>query len=133
MAKGRRQSALLVEIIIAVLFFALSATVILDVFSTAYGRSAYAQASNEAMVEAQNLSELIYVSEDAEALLSGEGFIKTGEEWLREGQSYTLRVRFEREEAGAGELFTARIAALSGETTLIELPCVRYIPGEVTR
>ena len=133
MAKGKRQSALLVEIIIAVLFFALSATVILDVFATAYARSAYAQASTEAMIEAQNLSELIYVSTDAEALLLNEGFVKTGDEWLREEQAFDLRVQFTREEAEAGELLTARIAALSGEQTLIELPCVRYIPGEVTR
>ena len=133
MAKGKRQNSLLVEIIIAVLFFALSATVILDVFVTAYKQSAYADVCDMALTAAQNLSERLYVSEDAQALLQSRGFAQDGDAWLLEENGYTLRVELGSEPAGAGTLATALITALSGEETLVELPSARYISGEVSQ
>ena len=133
MAKGGRQSSLLAEIVIAVLFFALSATVILDVFAMAYGQSAYSGALNESMADAQNLSERIYAADDAAALLESEGFVEEDGTWMLEKESYDLHVVLSSEETGAGELRTARIVALRGDDTLLDLPCARYFPGEVAR
>ena len=130
---AKRQNSLLVEIIIAVLFFALSATVILDVFATAYRQSAYADACNAAAAEAQNLSERVYICDDPEALLREEGFVEESGAWQRNGDGYVLDVRLGGRFTEAGELRTVEIRALQGERELISLPCVRYIPGEVAR
>ena len=130
---AKRQNSLLVEIIIAVLFFALSATVILDVFATAYRQSAYAAACNAATAEAQNFAERIYINEDAEALLRQEGFVEEGGAWRRNGDGFTLEIQLGGQVAGAGELREATIRATQGERELISLPCVRYVPGEVAQ
>ena len=133
MARGGRQSSLLAEIVIAVLFFALAATVILDIFAMAYGQSAYAGALNASMADAQNLSERLYASDDAQTLLESEGFVEEDGTWMLEKESYELHVVLSSEETGAGELRTAHIAVLRGDDTLVELPCARYFPREVTR
>ena len=133
MAKGGRQSALLAEIIMAVLFFSLSATVILDVFATAYGKSVYAEACAEAMVDAQNLAERIYISNDPQSLLLSDGFLAEEGNWIREEEGYTLHVELGSEEMEVGKLVTARIIALREGELLVEVPCARYIPGEVSQ
>ncbi len=130
---AKRQNSLLVEIIIAVLFFALSATVILDVFATAYRQSAYAAACNAATAEAQNFAERIYMSEDPGALLREEGFLEEGGVWSRNGNGYTLEIRLGGRAAEAGELRDVAIRAMQEDRELISLPCVRYIPGEVAQ
>lgn len=133
MGNGKRQSALLVEIIIAVLFFALSATVILEVFATAYQQTTYAATCDVAMEEAQNCAELLYASDDPEGLLASEGFVQEGAAWARAGAGFELRVELGAEAAGSGELRTAQITALRGEEALLTLPFARYIPEEVAQ
>ena len=125
MGNGKRQSALLVEIIIAVLFFALSATVILDVFATAYAQSTYAAACNAAMEDAQNCAEHLYASAAPEQTLSEDGFVANGDTWSRSGDGYVLYVELGQEAAGAGELRTAQIRALRGDKELLTLPVAR--------
>ena len=133
MGNGKRQSALLVEIIIAVLFFALSATVILDVFATAYQQSAYAAACNEAMAEAQNYAERIYANDSPEEMLSADGFLAEDGVWVRRGTDYLLRVQFMEESMRAGVLREAQITATRGDKVLFTMPCARYMPEEVSR
>lgn len=133
MGNGKRQNALLVEIIIAVLFFGLTATVILDVFATAYLQSTYAEACNEAMMDGQNIAALIYVSDDAGALLADEGFTAEGDVWQREGDGYVLQVELGATQGAAGELHTAQITAIRDEKAILEIPCAHYIPGEVAQ
>ena len=133
MGNGRRQNALLVEIIIAVLFFALSATVILDVFATAYLQTTYAATCNAAMEDGQNIAALIYVSDDPEALLNGDGFIQEGDMWQREAEGYLLQVTLDITQSEAGEMRKAQITAVRGETEILEIPCAHYIPREVAQ
>ena len=133
MANGKRQNALLVEIIIAVLFFALSAAVILEVFSTAYLQTVYADACNASMAEAQNVAARIYVSESPEEFLNAEGFLKEGDVWQRDGEGYTLQVELESAPTEVGELRKAKITALRGEDELVMIPLAHYFPGEVAQ
>ena len=133
MAKGGRQSSLLVEIVIAVLFFAMSATVILNVFATAYRQSSYAGALSASTQEAQNLAERLYLSDDPQAMLAGEGFVQEGDMWRMTTDAYDVAVELVSEQSDAGELRTANITVLRAEETLIELPLARYIPREVAR
>ena len=134
MGNGKRQNALLVEIIIAVLFFGLTATVILDVFATAYLQSAYAEACNDAMADGQNIAARIYTSDlQPEEVLANEGFIEGEGVWQREGDGYILQVELIVEPGDAGELRTAQITALRGEDAILELPCSHYVPREVAQ
>ena len=133
MGNGRRQNALLVEIIITVLFFALSATVILEVFSTSSLQTTYAQACNDAVAEAQNLAAKLYVSEAPEAALAEAGFVQEGDVWQREDALYVLSVTLATEASEAGVLRTAQITAERGERIILEIPCAHYIPGEVAQ
>lgn len=133
MTKGGRQSSLLVEIVIAVLFFAMSATVILNVFATAYRQSSYAGALSSSTEEAQDLAERLYLSDDPQAMLAGEGFVQDGETWYLTADGYDLAVELASESSEAGELRTANIVVMREGEMLIELPLARYIPQEVAR
>ena len=132
MRNGKKQSALLVEIIIAVLFFALSATVILQTFAAAYKQGVYASTCNDAMAMAQNLAGRLYVSDAPEALLEAEGFSAEGNVWSMDAQRYTLQVKFDTTATAAGEIYTAQISAIRNDEVFLEIPCARYVPGEVS-
>ena len=131
MTKGGRQSALLVEIVIAVLFFSMAATVILNVFATAYRQSSYAGALSTSTQEAQNLAERLYLSDDPQAMLEGEGFVQDDSVFRLATGEYELAVEFNNEQGAAGELRTANIVVLRAGERIIELPVARYIPREV--
>ena len=133
MGNGKRQNALLVEIIIAVLFFGLTATVILDVFATAYLQTTYAAACNAAMMDGQNIAARIYVSDAPDALLEAEGFIAEGDVWQRNGEGYVLEVKLGVKAGETGELRTAQITAMRDEKAILEIPCAHYIPREVAQ
>ena len=134
MANGKRQSMLLVEIVIAVLFFALSATVILDVFAAAYTQSAAAGALSEATADAQDLAERLKAAPGPwDAALEAEGFSAGADgAYALERENYALRVALGAEETGAGTLYTATIDALRGDGAILSLEAARYAPdGEV--
>jgi len=131
MGKGNRMNALLVEILIAVLFFALSATVILETFVAAHGLSEEAGRQSNALADAQNWVGRIYAADDVPALLEEAGFAADAGVWTLDCGEYTLTVALAEETLSAGTLATAEVQAANGDETLITLPCSRYIPGEV--
>lgn len=136
MVGNNRQSALLMEILIAVLFFALSATVILEMFVAASSQSTRAAHQSEALYAAQNLADRLYAAENDEALLASEGFSQKNKDWTLSCDGYTLWVTISRETGEAGELHLAQVSAYAPqgdtEVLLFSLPCARYTPGEVT-
>ncbi len=131
MAKHNQLRALLVEILIAVLFFALSATTLLEVFVGARNQSVRAEVTNEALFAAQNLSDRLYSAEDAEALLTQEGFLQEQDAWTLDCGDYALAVTLGEESVTGGTLRSARVSAQYGDETLLTLPGARYTPEEV--
>lgn len=131
MEKHNQLRSLLVEILIAVLFFALSATVLLEVFVGARGKSDRAAVTNEALFAAQNLADTLYCAEDAEALLAREGFTEREDGWMRESGAYALTVTLDEEHFAGGALRRASVRAWYGGETILTLPCARYQPEEV--
>ena len=69
MGKSSRVNALLVEILLAILFFALAATVILRCFSAAYEQASRADARDRALAGAQNVAAALCASVDPEQAL----------------------------------------------------------------
>lgn len=132
MNRSRNLNALLVEIMIAVFFFALSATVILETFVAARQHSANSGTDTAAVVHMQDISERLYAADDPAALLAEAGFTpEQADAWTLDCGAYSLEVRTAGEKTDAGALFTADISALRGETVIARLPCARYLPGEV--
>ena len=84
MKKSNRANVLLMELMAAVLLFALSATVMIRIYAQAYEKSARAGVMDDALCEAQNLAERLYAAggtEGMQALLSGEGFAQEDGLW----------------------------------------------------
>lgn len=131
MGQSNRGNVLLVELLVAMLFFMLSATVLLNLFSTAYDRSVRAQLCSDGLAEAQNLAAKLTADGDAEALLSGLGAARDGEIWRMEAGDVCLEVELSEEDAPAGTICGGEIRAVAGGETLVAMPWARYLPEEV--
>lgn len=129
--KVNHLNALLVEIMMAVLFFALSAVVILELFTAAHVRSSEARLSGDALGRVRNLTERLCAADDPEALLESEGFEAAEALWRMNAGEYVLTVDMDFEETAAGSMMRAEVAAEQDGAQLILLPCAKYIPGEV--
>ena len=130
MSGGKDQRALLMEIMLAVLFFAMCASVLLQTFTAAREYSRRAGVENEALLQAQSVASLLYVREDADAALREGGFEERGGVWTRQEEEYSLTVSGQEEETPSGMLRTMTVRVLLGETVMAELPAARYAPGE---
>ena len=146
MGNRNRSNVLLVEILIAVLFFMLSATVLVRVFVTARNMTVRsgveAQALTEAqnVAEAQNVTEAMYAASDPEAALDAMGFSSAHGAWTRDYGDYTLYVECGETNTDAGRLWQAEVSAMyhnrnadlarQEDDELFTLPCVRYEEGQ---
>lgn len=130
MGKGSQLNTLLVEILIAVLFFALAATVVLDAFVIARSQSREAAAYNTALAQAQDVADRLYVSGDAQSVLEDAGFTLEDGEWTRASEDFMLAVTLSEQATAAGVMRVTEVRAERAETTLFDLPCSRYLPEE---
>lgn len=131
MKEGSRANALLIELLLVILFFMLTAMTLVKIFGGAKVKSIEADSLNHALQQAQNISELLYGSEDPEKTLEQFGFTKDGDAWILEEEKYQLKVVPETEETKAGTLLTHKVSALFGDQEMFVLPESRYLPGEV--
>ena len=67
MKEGSRANALLVELLLVIFFFMISAAILVQVFADAKLKSRTAHATNASMLEAQNIAEDLYAAEDPDA------------------------------------------------------------------
>ena len=119
-------NALLVELLIVVLFFMLSSTVLLPLFATAREQGAKAETLTEATTLAQNIADTLYASDETDAALTEMGFSSEGDRWILPGERLTAAVDFAPEETEAGILNRYSVRIFSGEELLIVLPGARY-------
>ena len=131
-----RSNILLVEILIAVLFFMLSATVLVRVFVAARNMTVRAGVESLAMAEAQNVAEALYAAEDADQALEALGFSSYHGVWTRDKGDYTLSVAGEATPTEAGELWSGKVSAFYNlrnpdnprgeDEEMFSLVCTRY-------
>ena len=126
MKSGNRSNALLVELLIVVMFFMLSSTVLLDLYSTSRNQSVRAGVLTKALNEAQNIADRLYVSDDAEAALMEMGFEKQDGKWLKTGDTCDFIVSAFAESTESGTLYRQEVSAVQGEETYFMLPVARY-------
>jgi len=79
MKRANRTNALVVELMMAVLFFMLASTVLAQVFGHARVVSNRAEVLTRALAAAQNTADRLYAAGDPEQTLSEEGFTQSEE------------------------------------------------------
>ena len=141
MKEGSRANALLVELLLVIFFFMISAAILVQVFADAKLKSRTAHATNASMLEAQNVAEDLYASDSPAAVLDDYGFNEKDGVWTLEKDGYLLRVTILEEETDSGILRKCDVSGVevtheqSGdvkENTLLTIPSTRYIPKEVS-
>ena len=90
MGNRNRSNVLLVEILIAVLFFMLSATVLIRVFVTARNMTVRSGVESAAIADAQNVAETLYAAQDIDGALEELGFFSSHGAWSLDRGDYTL-------------------------------------------
>ena len=132
MKEGSRANALLVELLLVIFFFMISAAILVQVFADAKLKSRTAHATNFSMLDAQNIAEELYSAEDPDAVLAEYGFTADGEGWILQKDGYELQITLKTEETAGGTLRTYNVSGIEKGKTLLTLPSTRYIPKEVS-
>ena len=84
------------------------------------------------MLEAQNIAEDLYASDDPDAGLTAYGFTGKDGSWILKRRIHLLKVTLQAEQTETGELRTYEIAGIRDGNTLLALPSARFIPKEVS-
>ena len=132
MKSRSRSNTLLIELLLVIFFFMLSAAILVQVYADAKLKSRTAHATNYSMLEAQNIAEDLYAAEDPDAVLAEYGFETADDGWTLQKEGYLLKVTFREEQTEGGTLRTYSVSGIEGEKTLLTLPSTRYIPKEVS-
>jgi len=132
MKEGSRANALLVELLLVIFFFMISAAILVQVYGDAKLKSKTAHATNFSMLDAQNIAEDLYASDDPDAVLKEYGFTAEGDSMVLQKEGYLLKVTFREEETASGILRTYDVSGLEGDKILLTLPSTRFIPKEVS-
>ncbi len=131
MKQNGRVNSLLVELIIVVLFFMLASTTLMQIFGAAKQNSNRAGACTQAMMQAQNMAEMLYAAPSVEDKLTGWGFVLTDGQWRMDCGSYVMIADYAQEPTAAGTLLRTTLSPQYQGETLFTLPVVRYVAGEV--
>ncbi len=132
-----RNKVLLLEIVVVLLFFSVSAVTTLQLFARASALARRNALDAQALVRCEDVAERLRVHTDPAALLTAEAgwtdVQSTADEfsagWTPEGADYTLRVTGERVEQPGGSLWEMRVQALDAQGGLrVDLPVARYVP-----
>lgn len=132
MREGHRANALLVELLLVIFFFMLAATILVQLFADAKHKTIQAKATNVAIMEAENIADDLYGSDDPEGTLATLGFTSADGVWTLEKDEYVLTVTQKTEETEAGTLRVFTIDGKGDGKDLFSLPSARYLPKEVS-
>ncbi len=142
-AEVRPANLFFVELIIVLLFFSLSAAIILRVFAAADNKQKLGELTEKSIIRAQSLAECYSVTGDASAAAEqvfgvqpdmSEGMMSMSlDSELSPAQEEAVLLtmtELSREQSGAGALSSMRITFTAGESELFSLTCTAYIPNE---
>ena len=128
MKSHNRSNALLVELLIVVMFFMLSSTVLLRVFAASRSLSNKAELTTRALNRAQNIAEQLYSGKEPDEL---DGFSGENGFWMAELEDYSVSISVSDEVTEAGLLRNYAISGMLGDETLFTLPAARYTEAEL--
>ena len=141
MGNRNRSNVLLVEILIAIFFFMVSATVVVQVFVTAHGMVNRSAVETTALSEAQNVADALYAADAPEEALKAMDFASAHGVWTRSYGDFTLYVESNEDAKDAGTLWQGAVRAFYSlrradqarqeDEELFSLPCARYKEGSL--
>ncbi len=139
----RRANLFFIELLIALLFFSISAVIILRVFAAADHKQKTAALTEKSIICAQSLAEVYSVSGDLSYSvykvfgvdgISGDELTQTLDDELSPDESGAVKLSL-RESVlsndAAGRLSQLNITFTSGETELYSVTCRAYVPLEM--
>ena len=139
MSGKNRSNVLLVEILIAVFFFMLSATILVRVFAAARSLSVRSGVETEALMAAQNTADAIWAADDVDAALEEMEFASAHGVWTKDCGDYSLYIQGGVEPAENGSFWRGEVRAyykqrseegMRSDEELFALPCLRYRGAE---
>lgn len=124
-----KRNAVLIELILDVLFLALTLVALLRLFSAAHETSVISQGKTRASLAMQSVMEAYRLDPpDAdETLWYDESFAPADA-----GAENRIEIRIADEPAGTGTVRTVTLTAYAGQRELASLAGGCYLPGEVT-
>lgn len=120
----------LLELLIALAFFAVSAVIGTGVLARAYKIGVDSRQTTDAMFLAQSWAERIAAADDPVAPLQEAGQMEGGLYTIEE-DGYTVEASVTPEDAGAGTLYGIELKVILKGKALITLPASRYVPEGV--
>lgn len=135
MNKAGKPNALLIELVIVLLFFSLSAAVILQLFIGAHDKSVRSSTDSVAIIMAEDMAERFLASDlTADAFLTAEGFTLAEGAYIlstqADGRSIQMVAEPSRQEGMAGNLDEVTLTVCDGDLTILTIPVSRYLPKE---
>ena len=125
--RSHQNNLLLIEMVIVILFFALSQAVVLQVFTKAQLINQNAQIADLALMQAEDTAETLAAQADAETTLLSLGFTAKDQQYvLTNAAGYRLEAGIDRLTQPAGILTTVDIRAYQKDHLLFTLPAVQY-------
>lgn len=134
----RKPNAMLIELVIVILFFSISAGIILQLFVAANERGHQNDVDNTAMLLAEDVAERLAVStQTLDAFFMGDGWVQKDDAYVRQESAYAgrrlqLTARGATEEREAGTLDSVELTIYDGDRAVLSMPVARYLPMEVT-
>ena len=125
--RSHQNNLLLIEMVIVLLFFALSQAVVLQVFTKAQQINRNAEIANHALMRAEDTAETLAAQADAVTALLSLGFVAQENQYvLTDADGYRLEAGVHRLTQPAGTLTTVEINAYQNDHLLFTLPAVQY-------
>lgn len=130
-----KSNVLLTELVIVILFFALTAVTAMQLFVAAHHKSADNIELQNASIAAQNWAERLYGESDPAQILQAEGFEQTQEGMFTKTDSvHRFVMEIGREELKAGDMVYTMIRVYasggSSDQAITTLCSATYLPSE---
>lgn len=132
----RKPNSMLIELVIVILFFSLSAGIVLQLFVAAGDKAVQSATQTSALVSLEDLAERFVGSgEPADAFFAADGWQASAEGYTKQmehgGHTLDLILEGGVAEGEAGQHSRYTVTAYEGERQLVSLPISRYTPKEV--
>lgn len=129
--KNYKGNTLLIELIIVLLFFALSQTVVVSMFAAAHDKAERSSLLSSALVYSEGVAERLSIEENPDAALLEMGFAgEDGTYVYANSDGFDVTVTINREEKPAGEMLCITVASSVNGEELVSLPVQQYLPKE---
>jgi len=130
--KNYKGNMLLIELVIVILFFALSQVVIVQVFAQTHKKNLDTARLNKSMVFAANILERLCNEKNPDGALLREGFMGQGGVYTHTKMpEVDFFANVSRLQQPSGELVSVELTAKQEDAVLFTLPSVQYFTEEV--